>query len=144
MEVLYGNSRKCVKVVSSMEFKVGFIMLFYYVKQCNGNNGCISPIFLYFVIKFGIIPIPNGYVVLKLVEFISRLLTAHGSADQIVPVEDAKEFAKILPNHQLKIIEGANHGYTFPSKKKKKEDELVSAVLSFVKDCVQHVEHANG
>ncbi|KAL6541284.1 hypothetical protein OROHE_010992 [Orobanche hederae] len=71
-----------------------------------------------------------------------RLLTVHGSADQIVPLKDAIQFANILPNHQLKIIEGANHGFTFPSKKKKNKDELVSTILPFVRECVQHVKHA--
>ncbi|XP_042004436.1 uncharacterized protein LOC121753269 isoform X2 [Salvia splendens] len=57
-----------------------------------------------------------------------RLLTVHGSADEIIPLEDAKEFAKILPNHELKIIEGANHGYS------SHQDELVSVVLPFLKE----------
>ncbi|KAK1269894.1 hypothetical protein QJS04_geneDACA005279 [Acorus gramineus] len=38
-----------------------------------------------------------------------RILTVHGSADEIVPAEDALEFAKLIPNHKLKIIEGADH-----------------------------------
>ncbi|KAL6497368.1 hypothetical protein OROGR_029297 [Orobanche gracilis] len=71
-----------------------------------------------------------------------RLLTVHGSADRTVPLKDAIQFAKILPNHQLKIIEGANHGFTFPSKKKKKKDELVSTILPFVRECVRRTEHA--
>jgi pimeloyl-ACP methyl ester carboxylesterase len=41
-----------------------------------------------------------------------RVFTIHGSADEIIPVEDALEFAKIIPNHNLHIIEGANHCYT--------------------------------
>ncbi|XP_042044882.1 putative non-heme chloroperoxidase [Salvia splendens] len=57
-----------------------------------------------------------------------RLLTVHGSADEIIPLEDAKEFAKILPNHELKIVEGANHGYS------SHQDELVSVVLPFLKE----------
>ncbi|KAI3814482.1 hypothetical protein L1987_14122 [Smallanthus sonchifolius] len=56
-----------------------------------------------------------------------RVLTVHGSADEIIPVEDALEFAKIIPNHELKIIEGANHGYT------NHRDKLVSVVLDFIK-----------
>nr|XP_043625307.1 uncharacterized protein LOC122596744 [Erigeron canadensis] len=57
-----------------------------------------------------------------------RVLTVHGSADEVIPVEDALEFAKIIPNHDLRIIEGANHGYD------KHRDELVSTVLAFIKD----------
>ncbi|PIN02730.1 putative esterase [Handroanthus impetiginosus] len=60
-----------------------------------------------------------------------RVLTVHGSADEIIPVEDAHEFAKIIPNHQLQIIEGADHHYS------SHQDELASAVLRFIKECLQ-------
>lgn len=62
----------------------------------------------------------------------------HGTDDEVIPVGDAKEFAKIIPNHQLKIIEGANHGYTAH------QDELISAVVPFIKECMQLVEHTSG
>ena len=57
-----------------------------------------------------------------------KVLTVHGSEDEVIPVEDALEFAKIIPNHKLQIIEGANHGYD------KHRDELASAVLAFIED----------
>ena len=57
-----------------------------------------------------------------------KVLTLHGSDDEVIPVEDAMEFAKIIPNHELKIIEGANHGYN------KHRDELCSVVVAFVKN----------
>ncbi|KAI3775588.1 hypothetical protein L1987_50167 [Smallanthus sonchifolius] len=57
-----------------------------------------------------------------------RVLTVHGSVDEVIPVEDALEFAKIIPNHELRIIEGANHNYNHH------RDELVSVVLAFLKD----------
>ncbi|KAK1417405.1 hypothetical protein QVD17_26532 [Tagetes erecta] len=57
-----------------------------------------------------------------------RVLTVHGSEDEVIPVEDALEFAKIIPNHELKIIEGANHNYNHH------RDELVSVVLAYLKD----------
>ncbi|KAL7133180.1 hypothetical protein ABFS83_12G122700 [Erythranthe nasuta] len=57
-----------------------------------------------------------------------RVLTVHGSDDEINPVEDAVEFDKIIRNHRLEIIRGANHGYT------SHQEELVSAVLPFVKE----------
>lgn len=60
-----------------------------------------------------------------------RVLTVHGSADEDIPVEDAKEFAKIIPNHQLKIIKGADHGYS------SHQDELASSVLPFIKESMQ-------
>ncbi|KAJ6814796.1 uncharacterized protein M6B38_138300 [Iris pallida] len=55
-----------------------------------------------------------------------RVLTVHGSADTIVRVEDASEFAKLIPNHKLHIIQGANHGYT------RHQEELASVVLDFI------------
>ncbi|KAB1219817.1 hypothetical protein CJ030_MR3G009459 [Morella rubra] len=56
-----------------------------------------------------------------------RVLTVHGSMDKIVPLEDAMEFAKFIPNHKLHIIEGANHEYT------SHQDELASVVLHFIR-----------
>jgi alpha/beta superfamily hydrolase len=52
--------------------------------------------------------------------------TVHGSADELIPVEDAYEFAKHIPNHKLRVIEGANHCYTAHRK------ELSSAVVDFI------------
>ncbi|KAK3014721.1 hypothetical protein RJ639_008391 [Escallonia herrerae] len=63
-----------------------------------------------------------------------RVLTVHGSADEVIPVEDAFEFAKLIPNHKLHVIEGANHGYT------SHQAELASVVLPFVEDGLQHVK----
>ncbi|KAH9801457.1 Hydrolase 4 domain-containing protein [Citrus sinensis] len=55
------------------------------------------------------------------------VLTIHGSSDKIIPLQDAHEFDKIIPNHKLHVVEGANHGYT------NHQAELVSVVLDFVK-----------
>ncbi|KAF1887485.1 hypothetical protein Lal_00040539 [Lupinus albus] len=57
-----------------------------------------------------------------------RVLTVHGSLDTTVPVEDAFEFAKIIPNHKLHIIEGANHSFT------EHQDVLASVVVNFIKE----------
>ncbi|XP_078432095.1 putative uncharacterized protein YDL057W isoform X1 [Wolffia australiana] len=57
-----------------------------------------------------------------------RVLTIHGAMDEIVPVEDAMDFAKFIPNHALQIIEGADHVYS------NHQEELASLVLSFIKD----------
>ncbi|KAJ0724122.1 putative feruloyl esterase [Helianthus annuus] len=62
-----------------------------------------------------------------------KVLTVHGSADEVIPVEDALEFAKIIPNHELQIIEGANHDYS------DHRDELVPIVLDFIKANVHRV-----
>ncbi|XP_042051017.1 putative uncharacterized protein YDL057W isoform X1 [Salvia splendens] len=60
-----------------------------------------------------------------------KVLTVHGSADETIPVNDALEFAKIIPNHELQIIEGADHKYS------SHQDELTSVVLRFVKESLQ-------
>ncbi|XP_058213664.1 uncharacterized protein LOC131325422 isoform X1 [Rhododendron vialii] len=57
-----------------------------------------------------------------------RVLTVHGSADETIPVDDAVEFAKIIPNHKLHVVQGANHVYT------KHQTELASVVLPFIKE----------
>ncbi|XP_048133657.1 putative uncharacterized protein YDL057W isoform X4 [Rhodamnia argentea] len=60
-----------------------------------------------------------------------RVLTVHGSADAIIPVADALEFAKIIPNHKLRIVEGADHCYT------SHQAELTSIVSSFIKQVLE-------
>ncbi|KAL6615036.1 hypothetical protein ACP70R_037306 [Stipagrostis hirtigluma subsp. patula] len=55
-----------------------------------------------------------------------RFLTVHGSADETIPVEDAFEFAKLIPNHKLQVIEGANHNYTAHRK------EVADTVVEFI------------
>ncbi|KAH6779091.1 alpha/beta-Hydrolases superfamily protein [Perilla frutescens var. hirtella] len=60
-----------------------------------------------------------------------RVLTVHGSADDVILVDDALEFAKIIPNHQLEIIEGADHKFS------SHQDELASVVLRFIKEGLQ-------
>ncbi|PIA40223.1 hypothetical protein AQUCO_02500135v1 [Aquilegia coerulea] len=57
----------------------------------------------------------------------SRVLSVHGSSDEAIPVEDAFEFSKIIPNHKLHVIEGADHGYS------KHQSELAEVVLNFIK-----------
>ncbi|KAG7564797.1 Alpha/Beta hydrolase fold [Arabidopsis suecica] len=59
-----------------------------------------------------------------------RVLTVHGSADEVIPVEDAKEFAKVILNHKLEIVEGADHCYT------KHQSQLVSTVMEFIKTVI--------
>lgn len=55
------------------------------------------------------------------------MVSIHGSGDRVVPVGDAEEFAKIIPNHKLEIVKKADHGYT------KYQSLLVSAVMEFIK-----------
>ncbi|KAH7651185.1 Feruloyl esterase protein [Dioscorea alata] len=67
-----------------------------------------------------------------------RVLTVHGSADEIIPVQDAFEFSKIIPNHKHHIIDGANHCYT------EHESELASIVVEFVKSIQDEGAGATG
>lgn len=60
-----------------------------------------------------------------------RVLTIHGSSDKVVKLEDAREFDKVIQNHTLHIIRRANHGYI------EHQGELASAVVSYIKGCLQ-------
>ncbi|KAI3979428.1 hypothetical protein MKX01_001620 [Papaver californicum] len=60
-----------------------------------------------------------------------RVLTVHGSADEIIPVEDAFEFAKVIANHKLHIVEGADHCYT------KHPTELAEVVVDYITESFQ-------
>ncbi|GMH18079.1 hypothetical protein Nepgr_019920 [Nepenthes gracilis] len=66
-----------------------------------------------------------------------RVLTIHGSADETIPVQDAHEFSKIIPNHKLHIIEGADHCYS------SHQAELASAVSEFIKECLKQDKEAS-
>ncbi|KAI4377443.1 hypothetical protein MLD38_015066 [Melastoma candidum] len=41
-----------------------------------------------------------------------RVLTVRGTADEIIPVEDAQWFGELIPSHELHVIKGANLSYT--------------------------------
>ncbi|ESW33014.1 hypothetical protein PHAVU_001G036300 [Phaseolus vulgaris] len=56
-----------------------------------------------------------------------RVLTIHGSMDETVPAEDALEFDKFISNHELCILEGADHECS------SHQDKLSSIVLEFIK-----------
>lgn len=55
-----------------------------------------------------------------------RLLTVHGSEDEVVPVKEAFECDKCVPNHTLQIIDGADHMYS------KHERHLADSVIEFI------------
>ncbi|CAI0627957.1 unnamed protein product [Linum tenue] len=69
--------------------------------------------------------------------YLHSVLTIHGSADAIVPAGDASEFAKVIPNHKLHIIQGADHGY------RSHQTELASVVLEFVKSRLQQQDRSS-
>lgn len=56
-----------------------------------------------------------------------KVLTIHGSSDIVIPVSDASEFHRLISNHELRIVEGADHSYT------QNKTELTSAVVHFLK-----------
>ncbi|XP_072978916.1 putative uncharacterized protein YDL057W [Typha angustifolia] len=56
-----------------------------------------------------------------------RVLTIHGSEDDIVPPKDALEFAKFITSHRLHIITGADHRYLTH------QFELAETVLEFIR-----------
>lgn len=62
-----------------------------------------------------------------------RVLTVHGTEDGIIPVDDAKEFDKIISNHKLYILEGADHNYTAELH----QVDLATVVLDFIKTSLQ-------
>lgn len=72
--------------------------------------------------------------VVTIANFVIRVLTIHGSMDEMVPVDDALEFAKYIPTHTLHIIEGADHEFTLH------QDELASLVVAFVMASVSNEE----
>ena len=42
----------------------------------------------------------------------SRVLTVHGKADVTISVEDAKDFASCIAQHELAVIDEADHNFT--------------------------------
>nr|GMD48807.1 putative esterase [Ipomoea batatas] len=72
--------------------------------------------------------------VVTIANFVIRVLTIHGSMDEMVPVDDALEFAKYIPTHTLHIIEGADHEFTLH------QDEMASLVVAFVMASVSNEE----
>jgi hypothetical protein len=40
------------------------------------------------------------------------VLTLHGADDRVIPVDDAREFDKLIPNHRLVILPAATHNFS--------------------------------
>eukprot|EP00249_Psilotum_nudum_P034370 c53344_g1_i1 orf=335-1126(-) len=55
-----------------------------------------------------------------------RVLTVHGSKDESIPVEDAFELDRLIANHKLIVIDGADHLYTNHQK------QLAAVVAEFI------------
>ncbi|XP_026430262.1 uncharacterized protein LOC113326811 isoform X2 [Papaver somniferum] len=60
-----------------------------------------------------------------------RVFTVHGSEDEIAPLGDAFEFANIIHNYKLHIVEGADHVFD------NHQSELVELVVNFIRESLQ-------
>jgi alpha/beta superfamily hydrolase len=58
----------------------------------------------------------------------SHVLTIHGDADKVVHVSSAYKFAEMIQNHELTIVEGADHNFNGL----RHMDELVSTTSTFI------------
>ena len=56
-----------------------------------------------------------------------NILTIHGDADKVVPIENAFRFDKEIGNHKLYIVKNADHNFNGL----KYHDELVAAISGF-------------
>ncbi|WOK92391.1 hypothetical protein Cni_G01082 [Canna indica] len=56
-----------------------------------------------------------------------KVLTVHGSEDDIVPPEDAFEFDKLIVNHKLHIIKGADHRFI------SHQNDLARILMEFIR-----------
>lgn len=61
------------------------------------------------------------------------MLAVHGTEDEIIPVDDAKELDKVISNHKLYILEGADHNFTAQLH----QVEFATVVLDFIKTSLQ-------
>eukprot|EP00250_Pteridium_aquilinum_P011281 c19963_g1_i1 orf=262-1098(+) len=59
-----------------------------------------------------------------------RVMTVHGSKDETVSFEEAEDFERLISNHTLQIIDGADHYF------RQHQRALVSIVAKFVKNCL--------
>jgi pimeloyl-ACP methyl ester carboxylesterase len=61
----------------------------------------------------------------------SRVLTIHGTADSVIPIEDGRQMAASIAGSRLVEVEGADHNF------RASEDvlqQLVGAVLGFLQE----------
>ncbi|KAK7388204.1 hypothetical protein VNO78_23013 [Psophocarpus tetragonolobus] len=115
--------------IDVMQSGIHFILLYYHLR-----TSAIEGNFDYRVTKESLMDRldTNMHEACLQIDKTCRVLTVHGSSDTVIPVEDASEFAKIIPNHELHIIEGADHSYT------NHQDELASVVVNCIKETLLH------
>ncbi|RCV26600.1 hypothetical protein SETIT_5G258900v2 [Setaria italica] len=93
----------------------------------KGIEECLGKEFMDRINKEGYIDVMNESASLSISKE-CRFFTVHGSADKIIPVEDAYEFARLVTNHKLHVIKRANHGYT--SHRKQLCDAVINCITS--------------
>jgi len=65
------------------------------------------------ILKFSFYLDVQNYNAFELVQYLDLpILIVQGDKDELLPLEEAKQFAKSLPNCKLEIIHGANHIYS--------------------------------
>lgn len=58
----------------------------------------------------------------------TRVLTVHGSDDQVIPVDDGRAFARDIAGSSLHIVSGADHNFRAPQH----ADDMIRAIVNFV------------
>lgn len=58
----------------------------------------------------------------------TRVLTIHGTNDEVIPADDAYQFAQRIPTHKLVLIKDANHGFHAH------QSQLAKHVLQFLQE----------
>lgn len=61
----------------------------------------------------------------------TRVLTIHGINDEVVPADDAYQFAQRIQKHKLLLIKDADHSY------QSHQSELAKHVLDFLQESLQ-------
>ena len=67
-----------------------------------------------------------------------RVCTIHGTADEMIPFQDAQSFtdclvARLTARPGLTLVEGADHNYTRPEWSEK----MLDAAVDFICDCLE-------
>lgn len=57
-----------------------------------------------------------------------QVLTIHGSKDATIPESSAHEYAKLISNHTLHVVQGGDHCYNDPGHRK----EMIDTAVHFI------------
>ena len=59
---------------------------------------------------------------------LSEVLTVHGTQDQVIPMEDAQTISQLIRQHELFLVEGADHNFKAASH----SDAAAKKVAAFI------------